>query len=236
MNSHPVKHTRLEMQPLFFYIFFSFFFVSVFAWPPWSEETNLRIQNFSKEDIITTVVTGVNYFHFVGKNGPQYKFQGAAIPAGHVLTEIIKVNRFASNCPFTMIFYFRGGSTATFTINQKYALKAKPNFSSDGNRKIGYDKLGNTIIITVSDNGETVTATTPKVTDNSKTLTPTIPKVDSKTGTPTTTMETDDSRTVTLNTQEKSDVDVFPYPRCTLDDFLCQLVPKVKGSVCYSVV
>ncbi|KAJ3656044.1 hypothetical protein Zmor_015147 [Zophobas morio] len=144
-----VLHTKLKMQPIFFCLFFGLFFVSVSAR---SQETHLMIQNFSKEDIITTIVSGVDSFDFEDGNGPIERFQNKAIPSGATVETRMEVNYYASNCPFTMTFWFEDNSSAWYRINQKYAIgEAEAGFSTAGTRKISYSKTGITIVISIFD-------------------------------------------------------------------------------------
>ncbi|KAJ3651895.1 hypothetical protein Zmor_017899 [Zophobas morio] len=118
----------------------------------WSRETHLLIQNFSTQDIITTVVTDLECFDFEKGNGPLERFQNVSIPSKSSLARQLEVNLIAKNCPFTMTLWFSDLTNDRFRINQKYAInKATADFLSGGNRIIEYMRSRNTIVVTVKD-------------------------------------------------------------------------------------
>ncbi|EFA05586.1 hypothetical protein TcasGA2_TC015789 [Tribolium castaneum] len=117
-----------------------------------SQETHLKVTNASKTDIFTTAVSGIDPFDWENKHGPAGNFQGVSIPAGKSEERREEVNRFASNCPFTMKLMFADKTVDVYTINQKFAIgEAQPDFSHTGPHLVTYDQSGKYLIITVRD-------------------------------------------------------------------------------------
>ncbi|EFA12421.1 hypothetical protein TcasGA2_TC005143 [Tribolium castaneum] len=117
-----------------------------------SQETHLKVTNLTKTDIIATVVSGTNPSDWENKLGPAGNFQGVVIPAGKSEERREEVNRFASNCRFTMKLMFADQTQDEYTINQKFAIgKAQPGFSHSGDHIVNYNQGDKYIIITIYD-------------------------------------------------------------------------------------
>ena len=88
-----------------------------------SKETQIRIINNTRQEIVNTHVYGVDNYDWDGNSRPDHNLQGLRISqGGGTVQRRLEVNYHARNCPFNITFSYSDGTVDEFRINQKHAI------------------------------------------------------------------------------------------------------------------
>ena len=101
-----------------------------------SQETYLKVYNFTGSNITNTVVSSIDNNDWDGDSRPDHNFNGVQIDSLNYLQEREEINSHANSAWFTIEFTFANGDTATLRNDQFDALNDglyRAPYSSDGN-------------------------------------------------------------------------------------------------------